>query len=239
MWRPRAWQREQVRVMQVGDPVPHEARCIGEEQGALARPLSACPSQRLPAAASAKQHPQVFPVTLGWEDRDRATRSSVVLCLSGANPALPFLPKPLKPVRWEVSPQVAVLWSRTCKQGAGQGGGGCLGGCGCMLVCVCISSLKNLLLVWNSSHVTSAETSVHQRQPWDDKSPERLQRGFWASTSGVPRSISFQVKWKTMTIFFVCEIIKLSFHHCKIPEFPWRKQRPWGWGVRQGRARND
>lgn len=36
----------------------------------------------------------------------------------------------------------------------------------------------------------------------------------------------------------MCEIIKLSFHHCKIFEFPWRKQREWGWGARQGREGN-
>lgn len=97
--------------------------------------------------------------------------------LSGANPALPFLPKPPQPVRWEVPPQVTALWSRTRKQGAGQGVEGVWVGVG---VCVCAraASLKNLLLVCNSSHITSAETGVHQRQPRDDKSPERLQRGF-------------------------------------------------------------
>lgn len=136
---------------------------------------------------------------LGWRDRQHNLELCRLCAPQGRARFPPF--SSLIPVGQEVPPWVAALWGRTCWHGAGQGGGGL---CVCMCVCVCVHCLsqKNLLLVWNSSHITSAETGVRQRQPRDDKSPERLQRGFWTSTSGIPRSISFQVKRKTMTVFF-------------------------------------
>lgn len=232
--------------MQVGDPVLREHRCIQREQGALVRPVEVVTSigMSVPPAAwvclskawgtAAHTGLPYGPGMRGQGWLHAGLCSAVPL--SGAKPTLPFPPQPPKTVRREVSSQVTALWSRTCKQGAEQGGGGCLGVCVSVCVCAHISSLKHLLLVCSSSRVTSAETGVHQRQPRDDKSPERLQREFWASTSGIPRSISFQVKWKTITIFFVCKIFKLSFRHCKYPGFPGESRGRMGSETGKGRG---
>lgn len=234
MWRPRAWQRGQAYDVQVGDPLPwiaayernrelrwwllhqhvHLPSCLGLSQRSL--------------GDSSTHSPFPWP----WDEGQGPRHAE--LCSQG-KACCAFLPGPQKPGRWEDAPQVPAHWSQVQQDGVE---GAWVGVGVCVCVCAWASSLKNLLLVCNSSHITSAEIRVHQRQPRDDKSPEGLQRGFWASTSGITRSISLQVKWKTMTISFVCKIIKLSFHHCKIPEFPWRKQRAWEWGMRQARAKN-
>lgn len=166
----------------------------------------AFPCHQLPGSVPAKrggqQHPQPFPTTLG---QGQGARLAELCSQQQTLPCLCCL------AHRSLGDEKILLRSRhvgaRCRMRGWRVPGREVG----VGVCAWASSLKNLLLVCNSSHITSAEIRVHQRQPRDDKSPEGLQRGFWASTSGIPRSISLQVKWKTMTISFVCKIIKLVF----------------------------
>lgn len=119
-----------------------------------------CPSCRLPGSVSAahgeQQHPQVFPMCLGQEDKVSVVQSSAPLCRAVPLPVLH--PKTTQTLRQEDPPRVTVLWSRTSRHSAGQGGGGVV--CMCVCACMWVHALplsKNLLLVWNSSRYLSRD----------------------------------------------------------------------------------
>lgn len=169
MWKPRTWQRGPW----AGNPVPHNLAAPREESPCvLPAGCLGLSQQHMESSSTHRSSPGA------WNKRTKPVWCRALLPSAGPRLSLSFSTlKPPKP--WDKKFLLRSLCIGAGPPGTVQDKGwrGCVYACVCVYVCACTSSLKNLLLVWNSSRYLSRDRcapKATKRRQITRKAPEGI-----------------------------------------------------------------